>query len=102
VYYQKGLLGDIAYNARAGADILMRYFRDYALARGAQREPGGAANLVRVTYALYNGGPGNLERYGGPKPKRAFQRVVDAFFEKYERVRAGRELEVASCWSFGN
>lgn len=101
VYDQKGLLGDIAYNARAGAEILLHYLRDYGLARGEHRQPGGAANLVRVTYALYNGGPRNLARYRGRKPNRAFERVLDAFFEKYQAVQAGRELEVARCWGFG-
>lgn len=102
VYERNGLLGDVAYNARAGAEIVLHYLRDYALARHAEREAGGEANVVRVTYALYNGGPRNLEHYGGPKPKRAFQRVLDAFVEKYAAVQAGRELEVASCWSLGN
>ena len=99
VYDPKGLLGDIAYNARAGAEILMHYLRNYGLARREHREPGGADNLVRVTYALYNGGPRSLARYLAPKPDRASQRVLDAFFEKYEAVRAGRELEVARCWN---
>jgi hypothetical protein len=101
VYDQKGLVGDIAYNARAGAEILWHYLRDYARARTKPERPGGESQLVRVTYALYNGGPRNLRRYEGPKPERAFQRVVDGFFEKYEAVRAGRELEVASCWGGG-
>ena len=57
---------------------------------------------MRVTYALYNGGPRNLERYGGRRPNRAFQRIADVLLERYDRVRAGRELEVASCWGFGN
>lgn len=47
---------------------------------------------------LYNGGPRTVARYRGKRPKRAFQPVVDAFFEKYQAVRAGREIEVAQCW----
>jgi hypothetical protein len=99
VYEQKGLLGDIAYNARAGAEILLRYLRDYGLARGEHRTSGGTETLVRVTYATYNGGPRQLARYRS-NPSRAVRRVVEAFAEKYRAVTQGKELEVASCWGW--
>jgi soluble lytic murein transglycosylase-like protein len=102
LYDQKGLLGDIAYNARAGAEILLHYLRDYGLARGEHRQPGGPDALVRAVYAVYNGGPRQLVRYRGPNAPKPIRRIVDAFFEKYQKMQQGRELEVASCFSLGN
>jgi hypothetical protein len=97
-YDPKGLAGDVAYNGRAGSEILLHYLVDLALARGEHQREGGASNLVRAAYGAYNGGPRQLTRYRDPKTgERA--RAVDAdLFEKYEAVRTGRELEVARCF----
>lgn len=98
IYDIKGLYGDIAYNARAGSEILMHYLKDYALGKGEQLQPGGKDNLARATYAVYNGGPGHLTRYRTASTK-AFLKKIDAlFWEKYSAVRAGRVLEVANCY----
>jgi hypothetical protein len=99
LYDQKGLLGDIAYNARAGAEILLHYLRDYGLARGEHKQASGTDGLVRAVYVAYNGGPRQLARYRAPNPPRPLRRVVDAVFAKYQLVQQGRELEVASCFS---
>lgn len=101
VYDQNGLLGDMAYNARAGTEILLHYLRDYAIARGENRRPGGADNLARATYAVYNGGPQHLTRYRARNPARSLKHIDQSFWEKFTAVRAGRELEVASCWPWG-
>ncbi|MEW6271779.1 MAG: lytic transglycosylase domain-containing protein, partial [Thermodesulfobacteriota bacterium] len=62
-YDLQGLRRDIGYNARAGGEILTRYFLDYALARGEHEKGGGPDALARATYAAYNGGPSQLTRY---------------------------------------
>ncbi|MBI4517234.1 MAG: lytic transglycosylase domain-containing protein [Deltaproteobacteria bacterium] len=98
VYDLKGLLGDIAYNGRAGSEILLHYLRDYAIAKGEQNQPGGSDNLARATYAIYNGGPGHRTRYRANKPKPALKKIDDLFWAKYAAVRDGRELEVARCY----
>jgi hypothetical protein len=97
-YDSRGLGSDIAYNARAGSEILAHYLVDLALKRGEHRREGGTENLVRATYGAYNGGPSALTRYRMAKiGKRA--RAVDAgFFKKFEAVRDGRELDVARCF----
>jgi len=97
-YDVRGLHGDIAYNGRAGSEILLHYLRDYAIARGEERQPGGIDNLARATYALYNGGPGHMTRYRGRHRSQALKRIDDGFWEKYVATRAGREMEVARCY----
>jgi hypothetical protein len=97
VYDRQGLRWDIAYNARAGAEILMHYLRDYAIARGEDRRDGGVDNLARATYAVYNGGPRHLARYRSSSVKPALRRIDDLFWKRYAQVRAGRVLEVRRC-----
>jgi len=98
-YDPGGLKRDIAYNARAGGEILSRYWTDYAVARREQDKGGGPDALARATYAAYNGGPGELSRYrehGRSKRERA---VDDDFFAKYQRVKAGDTLAVLECFA---
>lgn len=99
-YDRRGLVGDMAYNARAGSEILLHYLRDYAIEKGEHRQPGGIASLARATYAVYNGGPGHLTRYRVRGTKRSLAAIDDAFLEKYQAVQQGRELEVARCWGY--
>jgi soluble lytic murein transglycosylase-like protein len=101
VYDLGGLRDDIAYNGRAGSEILLHYLEDYALEKGEHRLPGGSDNLARATYAAYNGGPRHLTRYRTATTPRRLRRIDAAFWEKYETVRAGRELEVARCFGGG-
>ena len=97
-YDGRGLSSDIAYNARAGSEILLHYLVDLALARGEHRQTGGAENLVRAAYAAYNGGPRHLTRYRSERTAKSLRRIDESLFEKYKAVRAGRELEVARCF----
>jgi hypothetical protein len=95
VYEVRGLHGDIAYNGRAGSEILLHYLRDHAVRAGEDRYPDG---LARSTYAIYNGGPGHRARYRAKTPRASLARIDKTFLEKYRAVRAGREMEVARCW----
>jgi hypothetical protein len=97
-YSVDGLSWSIAYNARAGGEILLHYLRDYALARG-EDQVGGPDALARATYAAYHGGPSHLRRYRQPKRWRSALVAVDrAFHEKYQEVAAGRALGVRECF----
>lgn len=98
VYDLRGIRWDIAYNARAGTEISLHYLQDYALARGEHQQPGGIDNLVRATYAVYNGGPGQLTRYRNERTKAALKKIDALFWEKYRLVRDGQTLRaVARC-----
>lgn len=93
-----GLKRDIAYNARAGGEILSRYWTDYAVPRGEAKKGGGVDALARATYAAYNGGPSELARYRDRKAAKR-ERLVDTdFFVKYQRMKAGEHLAVVDCY----
>jgi hypothetical protein len=93
-YALQGLRWDVAYNARAGDEILLRYLEDFAI----PRQPKGADDLealARATYAMYNGGPSAARRWRAAK-------AVEAdvgFAEKLGAIRAGRESKVESCYT---
>jgi soluble lytic murein transglycosylase-like protein len=97
LYDLRGLRWDIRYNGRAGAEILLRYLRDYAIAHHEDAQPGGIDNLARATYAVYNGGPGHLTRYREKKTRKTLQRIDQLFWEKYEAVENGKEADVSRC-----
>jgi soluble lytic murein transglycosylase-like protein len=96
VYDVKGLGGDIAYNGNAGGEILLYYLTRYAIRKNEDKQPGG--NLARATYSSYNGGPSHLTRYRAPKPNPALQKVDEAFWEKFQAVSSGHEMDVLSCY----
>jgi hypothetical protein len=97
-YDLDGLRNDIAYNARAGSEILMHYLRDYAIAKGEHSKRGGIDNLPRATYAVYNGGPGHLSRYRKPATRKALRKIDQSFWNKYQRVKSGGEMAVVECF----
>jgi len=96
-YDVKGLGQDIAYNAMAGAEILIHYLRDYAIAKGEHIVTGNVDNLARATYAAYNGGPGHLTRYRKGKNK-SLRRIDESFWDKYRKIKSGQVLAVAECY----
>jgi len=96
IYDLKGLGDDIEYNGNAGGEILAYYLTRYALRKNEDKQEGG--NLARATYAAYNGGPGHLTRYRSAKQNPALKKVDEAFWEKYQAVSAGREMDVQLCY----
>ena len=96
LYDVQGLRGDVAYNARAGAEIAIHYLADYAIRNGEHK--GNLDNAARATYCVYNGGPGAMKRYRNPKASREGRRIDEKFLQIYQLVKGGREMEVATCW----
>ena len=86
---------DTAYNIRAGAQILLRYLKDYAVPF-AERT-GDPEHVARAAYAVYNGGPRAVGRFtkSPPHPREARRRrAVDALPRHRGRRRRGsRELQ---------
>jgi septal ring-binding cell division protein DamX len=97
LYDTQKLRWDIAYNARAGVEVLHRYLVKYALKREEQKHPGGLDNLARSAYSAYNGGPSKTSRYRNPQTPSAHKKIDAAFWKKYQAVKQGKELQVAQC-----
>jgi hypothetical protein len=99
LYDVKQLGGNIEYNGSAGGEILEHYLSRYALRKGEHKQANG--NLARATYAAYNGGPSHLTRYRAAKQNPELKKVDEAFWDKFQAVSAGRELDVQRCYGKG-
>ena len=96
IYDVKKLGGDIQYNGAAGGEILEYYLTKHAVKKNEHKQPGG--HLARATYAAYNGGPSHLTRYRAAKQTAELRKVDEAFWEKFQAVSVGRELDVQRCY----
>lgn len=97
-YDVKGLRGDIAYNARAGTEILLHYLVDHAIKKGEHTKTKKVENLARASYGAYNGGPRELTRYRSAKSTAREKRVDADFWDKFQKIRNGNELAVSQCF----
>ncbi len=97
-YEPKSLKNDIAYNATAGAEILLRYMVRYAVGRDEHLKDGGRDNLAAATYAAYNGGPRRSTRYRDPSASSRTKRVDNAFAEKFRSIRDGNRAAPLTCF----
>jgi hypothetical protein len=91
LYDLKKLGADIEYNGNAGGEILQYYVSRYALRKNEDKQPGG--HLARATYSAYNGA-----RYRAAKQHPELKKVDEAFWEKFQTVSSGRELDVERCY----
>lgn len=94
------LESDVSYNVAAGIQILDHYFIDYAVRRGEHEHPGGAENLVKATYAAYNGGPSRLSRYRREGVAARARAVDQQFFRYYEAMKANPWPQNSRCYRF--
>ncbi len=86
VYDVDEIQGNVGYNARAGNEILAHYLVDYAIRKNEHELTGDDENLVRATYAMYNGGPGHIRRYREEKTPASLKRIDKAFWAKYQAI----------------
>ncbi len=98
VYDVNALADDVGYNARAGNEILVHYFVDYALRKGEHKVAGDRAAAARATYAMYNGGPSQRARYRKPDTPAGLRRIDEAFWRKYQAVKDGGADAVKACY----
>ena len=97
-YEGEALEHNIAYNAAAGSEILRHYLVKYAIQRGEHETTGDPENLVRATYAAYNGGPGHLSRYRKDSTPESLRKIDESFWSKYQTIKKGDELAVVQCY----
>lgn len=86
---------DTAYNARAGAQILMRYLKDYAIPY-AERS-GDPGHVARAAYAVYNAGPRAVGRFTKSPPHPREARVDEKLRTLFQGIAEGGQVELASC-----
>lgn len=97
-YDVKGLRGDIAYNARAGSEILLHYLLEHAIKKGEHTKTKQVENLARASYSAYNAGPRELTRYRDTKSTAREKRVDADFWEKFQKTKNGVDLAVSACF----
>jgi hypothetical protein len=99
LYDQQRLRWDIAYNARAGSEIILLYLTRYALPT-IQRTPELDWNQdgqARLVYALYNGGPAQKDTFPRRWAEKDFRASDRLFHEKWNWVRADDLNKVSVC-----
>jgi len=97
IYDAGKLATDIVYNAAAGSEILLHYFKDYALKKELGKS-NAADYLARATYAAYNGGPSQLARYRKSATPERLRKIDASFWEKYKKIKNGDIKSVAGCY----
>ena len=86
---------DTAYNIRAGAQILMRYMKDYAIPY-AERT-GRPGDVARAAYAVYNAGPRAVGRFAKSPPHPREARVDRKLWTLYQGVAGGGQVDLTTC-----
>jgi hypothetical protein len=94
-YNIERLRWDTAYNARAGAQILVRYLKDYAIPY-AQRS-GDLDDVPRAAYAVYNAGPRAVGRFNKTPPHPREARVDGRLWTLYQGLAAGGRADLRNC-----
>lgn len=86
---------DPAYNARAGAEILLRYMKDYAIPYAQKNNDPDLA--PRAVYAVYNAGPRAVGRFAKANPHPREKRVDDKLWTLYKGIASGGHADLRSC-----
>lgn len=86
---------DVAYNIQAGNQILMRYFKQYAIK--VSKETGNTDDTARAAYAAYNGGPGAVRRFLKADASPRQKRVDNHLWELYQKISAGGTGDLSTC-----
>ncbi len=97
-YDLQGLRWDIVYNARAGADILQHHLVNYAIEKDEHRVTGSVDDLARATYAAYNGGPRQYDRYRRANAPAHAKKIDELFRDKYQAIKREGEMAVVACY----
>jgi hypothetical protein len=101
VYDLDRLVDEVDYNVNAGIDILTHYMIDYAIRKGEHEQPGGEDNLVKATYAAYNGGPGHLARYRRENTPAQLKAIDYEFWRHYTAIKEDKWPDISSCYAVG-
>lgn len=102
VYDLDRLVDEVDYNVNAGIEILTHYMVDYAIRRGEHEQSGGDDNLIKATYAAYNGGPSHLARYRREDTPSRLRAIDNEFWRQYMSIKTDQWPDISSCYAVGN
>jgi len=89
---------DVAYNAGAGAQILLARLRDCARSAAGQGLAASSEDMARSAYAAYNGGPAACNRWYRASGVSSQAALIDvAFWLKYQALEQGQMLDILRC-----
>lgn len=88
---------DIAYNAGAGAQILLGRLRDCARNLAGHGIASTPDDLVRSAYSAYNGGPASCSRWNHVDSPSRDSLVDVSFWLKYQALEQGDQLDILQC-----
>ena len=94
-YNVERLRWDTRYNIRAGAQILMRYVKDYAIPY-AERTANPTV-IPRAAYAVYNAGSRAVGRFDKKPPHPREARVDEKLWTLYKGIASGGQPDLKSC-----
>lgn len=100
IYNIEHLRWDIHYNARAGCEIADQYLMRYAFRRMDPAKPHSPQTLAQLLYAMYNGGPGQHNRFLERSQKGDLWLSDRLFLEKYKWV-IDNQLDMVRRCLFG-
>jgi len=85
---------EVPYNIRAGAQILMRYLKQYGIAVADKNND--TSYAPRSTYSVYNAGPRAARRFIKNSTSRE-KRVDERFWDIYQGIEAGGTVDLSIC-----
>ncbi len=97
LYDRNKLRWNIRYNALAGCEIADLYLRRYALQGKTPAPEAKADHLPAIVYAMYNGGPGQYEKYLARQKSGKTYPSDKAFVEKLKWVEKEDWERIAEC-----
>jgi hypothetical protein len=101
IYDREALRWNIAYNARAGCEIVTLYLQRFLLPKAAKEDPDLLLDeelTARTLHAMYNGGPGEFSRFLERHRRQQDYLSDRLFYEKYRWVVAGDWDNLRRCW----
>ena len=88
---------DVAYNAGAGAQILLRRLRDCAGNAAGSGVAATSEDMARSAYAAYNGGPAACNRWYRTDVSSKAALIDASFWLKYQALEQGQTLDILQC-----
>ena len=97
IYDLGRLRWDIHYNALAGCEIADLYLRKYAIPKAESGHSLDSDTMARAVYAMYNGGPGQYEKFLARDRADNYFRSDLLFAEKFDWVLADNWQQLSVC-----